>query len=197
MTKQILTLVFLILAAATFAAAQTVEQQVGKIRQLSTDTNKQIDEGLEDKTSGFHYAAMTIGGERDGQQWSAVGTMETRDEFYFVCESGQIENCGADMRKNVRKIVSSYKAAADLSSNSEFLFNEAGELVFVFKRSNVERADGATVEQRYYFHKNKLIRIVQDGKTRDKFSGAEISTAGSEQAQAKRLTNLFALMFAD
>src|SRR4051794_33015201 len=106
MVKQILAFVFLILTAASAALSQATEQQVAKIRAIYAETNKRIDNGLKDKTSGFHYAAWTIGGSGDGQAWSAVGTMERRDEIWFEGgdDAGEEENPAI-----IRKIVSSYK----------------------------------------------------------------------------------------
>lgn len=76
MKKQILYFVFLILMSSSGVLAQTVERQVAKIRELSVQVTERINKGLKDKTSGLHYAAWTISGERDGQQWQAVGTIE-------------------------------------------------------------------------------------------------------------------------
>jgi len=196
MKKRILPIAILILISASGAFSQTIEQQAAKIRQLYADTNKRIDEGLKDKTSGFHYAAWTVGGERDGQQWAAVGTMKTLDEFWFYGEPGFDEEKTADARKMIRKIISAYAGAADLRTRSEYLFDEAGEFVFAFT-SELE-ADKKTTERRFYFNKGKLIRVIRSGKNIDaKFSAEDLEKAESEREAAKRLQNLFALMFAE
>lgn len=196
MKKHILAIAFLILISAGGAFAQTVEQQVAKIRQITVETNKRIDAGLKDKTSGFHYAAWTVGGQRDGMQWSAVGTMQSADEFYFDCEPQHLEECETDDVKTIiRKIVSSYKGAADLRTKSEYYFAEnTGELVFAFT-SELE-ADGKITERRFYFSKGKLIRINQAGKNTDaKFSAEDTEKADEEIASAKNLRENFARMF--
>ena len=203
MTKKFFLFAFLILMTASGAFAQTVEQQVTKIRQLYVDTNKQIDEGLKDKTSGLHYAAWTIGGVRDGRQWSGVGTMHSTDEFYFDCEPGRIEECGADARKLVRKIVSSYTGAADLKTRNEYLFTKTGELVFVFtsELTNVGEDNidvRKTAEQRFYFSKGKLIRVNRNGKNVDaKFTAEDLQKSKDTLAEANRLRNIFALAFVE
>lgn len=203
MAKQILSILYLILFSASATFAQTVEQQVAKIRDLSAATNKQIDEGVKDKTSGLHYAAWIIGGARDGQQWRAVGTMESRDEFYFDCEPGNTEECGADARKLVRKIVSSYAGAADLRTRNEYLFNKSGEFVFVFTSEliNVDEDNTdvrKTVERRFYFAGGKLIRAVREGRNIDaKFTADDLAKAKETITEAARLRNIFALMFAE
>lgn len=202
MTKKILTFVFLILISATASFAQTVEQQVAKIRQLYATTNKQIDAGLKDNTQGLHYAAWTVGGERDGQQWSGVGTMHSTDEFYFDCEPGRIEECGADARKLVRKIVSAYSGAADLKTRNEYLFTDKGELAFVYTSELVDVGEDnvsvrKTVEQRFYFAQGKLIRINQDGKNTDaKFTAEDLQKSKDALAEANHLRNIFAFAFA-
>lgn len=196
MKKHVLAIAFLILIQAGGAFAQTVEQQVARIRQIAGATNTEIDAGLKDKTSGLHYAAWTVGGARDGQQWGGVGTMQTSDEYYFECEPERLEICDTeDVRTLVRKIVSSYKGAADLRTKSEYFFEEkTGELVFAFT-SELE-ADGKTTERRFYFGKDKLIRLTQAGKNTDaKFSAEDLEKADDEMQSAKSLRETFARMF--
>ncbi len=186
----------LILASAAFA--QSIEQQVAKIREITVETNKRIDAGLKDNTQGFHYAAWTVGGPRDGMQWSAVGTMFSTDEFYFDCEPQNLDECETeDVKTLVRKIVSSCKGAADLRTKSEYYFAEnTGELVFAFT-SELE-ANGKTTEIRFYFSKDKLIRISQSGKNTDaKFSAEDTGKADDQIQSAKSLRENFARMFAD
>jgi hypothetical protein len=197
MKKQILSIAILILISASAAFSQSVEQQVAKIRNLANETNKRIDAGLKDKTSGFHYAAWTIGGERDGQPWAAVGNMKTTDEFWFDGEPGMGDEEGkVDARRAVRKIVSAYAGAADLRNRSEYLLGETGELVFAFT-SELD-PEGKTMERRFYFAKGKLIRVVIGGKNIDRnFGNEDAQLAANAMTDAKRLQNLFALMFAE
>ncbi|HEX9961263.1 MAG TPA: hypothetical protein VGB00_10045 [Pyrinomonadaceae bacterium] len=197
MKKRVLSIAILILISASGGFAQTVEQQAAKIRSLYAAANKRIDEGLKDKTSGLHYAARTIGGERDGQQWAAVGTMKKLDEFWFDGELEFNEEEKPDARKMIRKIVSLYASAADLRTRSEYLFDaETSELVFAF--TTELGTGGKTIERRFYFHKGKLIRVARDGKNVDaNFSAADLNAAQTESDAAKRLKNLFALMMAE
>ena len=196
MKKQILSIAFLILIGASAAFSQTVEQQATKIRQLFAATNKRIDAGLKDKTSGLHYAAWTLGGERDGQQWAAVGTMKIQDEFWFSGEPGRDEEQSQDARKLIRKIVSAYAGAADLRTRAEYLFNDAGEMVFAFT-SELD-PEGKTMERRFYYAKGKLIRVTRDGKNIDRNVGNEDEQlATNAMTDAKKLQNIFALMFAE
>lgn len=193
-------LAFLIGAAflnQTFA--QTTEAQAAKIRSLYAETNRRIEAGLKDKTSGLHYAAWTLGGTSDGQQWRAVGAMKTTDEFWFDGEPGFDEGQIADARKTIRRIVSSYANAGGVPrSRGEYLFNEAGELVFVFSIEYEAGEENSSVERRFYFAKNKLIRVAAKGANKDgKFTAEELEAAKSEQAAAKRLQNIFALAFSE
>ena len=182
----------------TSASAQATEQQAAKIRALYAATNKRIDDGLkDDKTLGLHYAAWTIGGERDGQQWAAVGTMKSVAEFYFDGDPRLDENAKRpDARSTIRKIVSTYAGAADLRTRSEYLFDAAGSLVFAL--TSELQLNGATTERRFYYARGKLIRVAREGKNIDgKFGNEDARLAANAQADAKRLQNIFALLFAE
>lgn len=197
MRKQILAAAFLILVSGSAAFSQSVEQQAAKIRRIYAETTKRIEDGAKDKTLGLHYAAWTIGGDRDGQQWSAVGAMKVTDEFWFDGEPGFDEGQVADARKTIRRIVSTYSSANTAQTRVEYLFDQTGELIFVY---SIEYAaeDGSNIERRFYFSRNKLIRVAADGKNADaKFAVEDAERAKSESETARKLQNRFALMFAE
>lgn len=199
-TIRFLTL-FAILVGAGFVnstfAQGSVASQVGKIRKLYADTNAQIAAGLKDKISGLHHAGVTVGGERDGQQWGGVGNMSDRTDFYFSCEPFNIEECDGitDARNLIVKISTEYRAAGDLHTNAEYLFNEQGELVFVYTKD--AQADGKMLERRFYFEKEKLIRVVRDGKNIDRAFTEDDKTQAQDALEEVHLKkNLFVAMFA-
>lgn len=197
MRRQILAVAFLILVSAGAAFSQTVEQQAAKIRRIYAETNKRIEDGAKDNTLGLHYAAWTVGGERDGQQWRAVGAMKTTDEFWFDGEPGFDEGQIADARKTIRRIVSTDSAAGKIQTCVEYLFDSAGELVFVYLIEYAAGEDGGNVERRFYFSRNKLIRVAANGKNTDaKFAAEDAERAKSESETARKLQDRFALMFA-
>jgi len=143
MKNHLLSLAILILISASAAFGQSIEPQIAKIRQITVETNKRIDAGLKDKTSGLHYATWTLGGARDGQQWGEdFGTINTVVEYYFDCPPEQLERFRAENSKtSVRKAVASYNSLTDLRYKSEFFFAEdTDELVFAF--SSEIKADG-------------------------------------------------------
>jgi hypothetical protein len=180
-----------------FGQGNQTERQVAAIRKLYTEVNERIAAGLEDHTLGLHHAMVSVGGEKDGQQWRAVGTMEDRTEFYFDCEPGHTEACGTDPRKLVVKIVTSYRGASDLMSRAEYLFNKQGELVFTLVSDNLAAADSKAIERRYYFASGRMIRVVRGEQTIDRNFTAQDQAGGREaEAQTRRLRNLFAMIFA-
>jgi len=186
MTKRILTFIFLILISAVAAFSQTTEQQITKIRAIYGETNTRIDEGLKDKSSGFHYAAWTVGGKGDGQPWAAVGTIETRDDIWF--EGGDPGAGEEEDRVIIRKIVSSYKGAADLHSRTEYFFDEEGALIFIFASSDVDSENGKMIERRFYYSKGKLIRITRGGKNADaNFSAKDLEESRKESSGAEQM----------
>lgn len=195
MIKQILIITILILAGGSGASfAQTVEQQVGRSRAIYGETNRRIQAGAKDKTAGFHYAEWTVGGERDGQQWAAVGNMKTQAECWFQGEPGGGEEA-VDARKLVRKIVSTFVGAADLRTRNEYFFDEnTGELIFAFTTElDPERKQ---MERRFYYQKGNLIRLVRDGKNIDRNVGEEDKQLAADAlSDAKDLQNIFVLIF--
>jgi len=173
--------------------AQTNEARIGRIRAITTETNRRVEAGLKDKSSGYHYAAWTIGGERDGQQWAAVGAMKTQSEFWFDREPNGGEEA-VDARRLVRKIISTYASAGVPRSRSEYVFDDMGELVFAFE-SEADDA-GKLIESRFYFHKDKLLRVTRGGKNIDRsYTESDRQAATNAAAEAKDLQNKFALIF--
>lgn len=195
--KPISIFLFLILAIPSYA--QTTEQQIAKIRAVYTDTNKRIEAGLKDNTAGLHYASWTIGGERDGQQWSAVGTMKSVVEFYFDGEPNGGEEV-TDARKIIRKIASTDTAAGKLRTLAEYLFDaKTGEMVFAHTTEYTDAEGEAPIERRFYYAAGKMVRVVSGGKNIDRGSiGTEDrKLAANAQSDAKRLQNIFALMLSE
>ncbi len=169
--------------AAFAQGARAEEQQVTAIRKLYTEVNQRIEAGYKEKGLGLHHALYSIGGEKDGMQWRAVGNMATRTEYFFNCEPHAEEECGADPRKFIVKIMNSYRAAGDLASNAEYLYNDAGELVFALDTDNVSSEDGKTVERRFYFAKGKLIRLMRGAQIVSRLT-AEDQTAACDAPAA-------------
>lgn len=179
-----------------FAQGAQTEKQLAVIRKLYTQVNERITAGLEDKVTGLHHAMVSVGGDKDGQQWRAVGTMEDRTEFYFDCEPGHPEGCNPDPRKLVVKIVTNYRGAADLISRAEYLFNPQGELVFALTSDNTMSTDGETIERRYYFAGGRLILVMRGERAvAGNFNAADRAGAREVQRRTVKLRNLFAQLF--
>lgn len=182
-----------IVTASVFAFAQTAAEKVARIRAHYSAINERIDAGLGgDRTLGLHHASLTVGGDRDGQQWPAVGTMRRTEEYYFDGEPGTDGNGkNRDARTLIRKIVTSYAGAADLRSSAEYYFDDAGLLIFAFS-SEID-ADGKTIERREYFNRNNLVRITTSGRNIDGgFSKEHLREAAETQALARRMLSRFA-----
>lgn len=186
MTKYILTFIFLILISANQAFSQSVEAQVGKIREIYAATNKRIADGLKDDTQGFHYAVWRIGGKGDALRWSAVGVMETIDEIWFDGGDEGGAETEEDARAGIYKIVSTYKGASVLHSRVEYYFDEAGKLVFILASDDANSESGKLVERRFYYAADKLIRVTSGGKNTDKnFAAADLEKSDDESGIAR------------
>lgn len=202
-TLRLFALLTLIVAMASLnavlaqGARATTEQQVARIRKLYGEVNATIAAGLKDHTVGLHHAMYTVGGEKDGMQWRAVGNMAIRTEYFFNCEPNDEEECGTDPRKFIVKITNSYRAAGDLASNAEYLYDDAGELIFALDTGNVGSEDGKSVEQRFYFAGGKLIRLMRGSQIVSHLTAEDQTAARDAQEESRRLRNIFALMVAE
>ena len=186
MTKYILTFAFLILISASQAFSQSVEAQVGKIREIYAATNKRIADGLKEDTEGFHYAVWRVGGSGDTMRWSAVGVMETVDEIWFDGGDAGGAETEEDARAVIYKIVSTYKGASVLHSRSEYYLDEAGKLGFILASDDSNSEIGKLVERRFYYANDKLIRVTSGGKNTDKNFPADDLEKSEEQSGIAR-----------
>lgn len=172
----------LILTGAGAGLAQTVEQQVAKIRAVYTETNRRITTGAHEDGSGFHHAEWTVGGDGDAQPWGIVGRRKQRTECWFDGEPDDEAAPKAQLeqtRKSIRKIVWTYEAAADIRQRSEFYFDEnTGDLVFA--HTTEQDPEGKPFERRFYYRRGKLIRMARDGKNFDGKIGAEDSRLAAD-----------------
>ena len=142
-----LTLSFLLFITFTNVNAQ--ESTIKKIKELYYQVN-------EDNYQ-THTAEMNT-------MRAAIGLQTTKIKFYYYSWQRNPEESSYELDYDLLKIETSYNIAASMEYQNEYLFDEKGNLVFYLRK-----AEGAWENSslRYYFDKNKLIKVISKGTNED------------------------------
>ena len=178
--KVFFVLVLSLLFGAT-ASAQTTDKRVDDIRSLYTSTNSAIETAEKEAPySEIYVVELTV--NKTGNQYPAVGTYSNISKFYYTY--GDREKDPYPSR--LMKVNVATKRSA-MITNSEFLFNEAGQLVFGYVRTDgVERR-----ETRLYFVAGQLIKMLDDEKDVNIRLRSVQDTAAAFKRESARLIALF------
>ncbi len=98
-----------------------------------------------------------------GHQWRAVGIFGETYKFFY--RGGDSE---AHMYPDQLVMVKVERRVSNRNYLEEFVYDKAGRLIFYFQKA--ENDDQVPAERRVYFSGVKAIRIVEDGKTRDRLA---------------------------
>ena len=161
--------------------AQTADKRIDDIRSLYTSTNSAIEVAeREAPYSNIYVVELTV--NKTGNQYPAVGTYSNISKFYYTY---------GDREKNpypnrLMKISVVTKRSA-MITNSEFLFNEAGLLVFGSVRTDGEEKR----ETRLYFAAGQLIKMLDNEKDVNVRLRPVQDTATAFKRESARLLGLF------
>ena len=172
----------IVLACTGFTIhAQTEDKRVIDIRSLYTSTNSAIEVAEKEAPySEIYVVELTV--NKTGNQYPAVGTYSNISKFYYTY--GDREKDPYPSR--LLKITVVTKRSA-MITNSEFLFNEAGQLVF-----GVVRVDGTRQrETRMFFAAGQLIKMLDDEKEVNVRLRSVQDTAAAFKRESTRLIGLF------
>jgi len=172
----------IVLACTGFTIhAQTEDKRVIDIRSLYTSTNSAIEVAEKEAPySEIYVVELTV--NKTGNQYPAVGTYSNISKFYYTY--GDREKDPYPSR--LLKITVVTKRSA-MITNSEFLFNEAGQLVF-----GVVRVDGTRQrETRMFFAAGQLIKMLDDEKDVNVRLRSVQDTAAAFKRESTRLIGLF------
>jgi hypothetical protein len=167
------------LLAAAPAAAQDPAEVVA-IRRHYESVGRRV-EGAERGEDGQIYSTELVVNATN-QSWPASGIYQVRYAFHF--ERGDGESTPSRLLKvEMRTEVSARHYAA------EYLFDEAGALVFYFARAAEESEQAET---RVYYTKGRAIRLVRDAKVSDRPTAEERAVADAAARKAQQLKAFFA-----
>ncbi len=179
--QRIIAHTILVLLTVFAVNAQTTDKRVDDIRSLCTSTNSAIETAEKEAPySEIYVVELTV--NKTGNQYPAVGTYSNISKFYYTY--GDREKDPYPSR--LMKINVATKRAA-MITNSEFLFNEAGQLVFGYVRMDgLEKR-----ETRLYFAAGQLIKMLDDEKDVNIRLRPVQDTAAAFKREAARLVSLF------
>jgi len=185
MKKQLLC-VSVVLLACLGVSAQSTERSVEKIRLVynSVSEKARLAE-LDDEQGQFGDLVMnelTIN-KRD-HQWRAVGIF--RETYKFFYRGGDSEE---HMYPDQLVMVKVERHSSNRTYNEEFVFNDTGRLIFYFQKA--ENDNLVPAERRVYFSQASAIRIIEDGKTRDRLTARDAKAASDAAAEAAKIKDLF------
>jgi hypothetical protein len=162
--------------------AQPSDKRIDDIRKLYEQTNGDIEIAeREAPYSQIYVVELTV--NKTENQYPAIGTYSNISKFYYTY---------GDREKNpypdrLLKINVTTKRAT-MITNSEFLFNPAGQLVFGFVKTDGEEQS----ETRMYFDRGILIKLLDGDRDVNIRLRAAQDTAAAFRRESSRLVNLFA-----
>ena len=181
--KYFLTSFFMLFVGVYFpTTAQSLDKRIDDIRKLYNQTNSDIEVAeREAPYSQIYVVELTV--NKTENQYPAVGTYSNLSKFYYTY---------GDREKNpypdrLLKINVTTKRSA-MITNSEFLFNPTGQLVFGFVKTDGEEQS----ETRMYFDRGILIKLIDGDRDVNIRLKAALDTAAAFKRESTRLFALFA-----
>jgi len=173
-------LIILTTACVTVISAQT-DKRIEEIRDLYTQTNEAI--AIAEKEAPYsEIYVVDLSVNKTGNSYPAVGTYSNISRFYYTF--GDREK---DPYPNRLMKINVVTKRAAMITNSEFLFNAAGQLVFGFVKTDGEEAR----ETRLYFAAGQLIRLLDGERDVNIKNRNAIETAAAFKRESARLVSLF------
>ncbi len=194
MKKRLLAFNLALLSCIFFVSENSIraqEKAIEQIRRMAEELDAKIklsEQGAEDSAyAGIVSNELVI--NRNEHVWPAVGNYQVTYKFYY--DNAQTE--GHHYPDRLRKVVMKSKMS-DRSYYAEYLFNEAGAVVFYYTKPDEPQVGDETspVQQRVYYAGGRPIRIVKGQKTSDRLNQQELELARKILAAGRRIKEFFA-----
>lgn len=185
----------LVLAFCALAAfAITVDAQdkaVDRIKRTYEQLLEKIElseRGVEESTYAGIFCNEVVANRND-HVWPAVGNYQMRYKFYY-------ENAGTEGHHypdRLRMVVMTSRMS-DRSYRAEYLFNEAGALIFYYAKPDEPPVgdEPRPVEQRIYFANGRPVRIIRGQTSSDRLRADDRASAARAAAVSKQIKMFFA-----
>jgi hypothetical protein len=160
---------------------QVTDKRVDDIRSLYTSTNSAI-EVAEREAPYSHIYVVELTVNKTGNQYPAVGTYSNISKFYYTYGDREKDPYPSRLLK-----ISVVTKRSAMITNSEFLFDARGQLVFGFVRVDGTRQR----ETRMFFAAGRLIKMLDDEKDVNIRLRSVQDTAVAFKRESTRLVGLF------
>ncbi len=141
-------------------------------------------ESDEDQGSVGEFVMNELEINKLDHQWRAVGIYRPRYKFFY--KGGDSED---HMYPDQLVLVKTDRTVSNRSYHEEYLYSESGVLLFYFQKA--ENDEMVPAERRVYFAGIKAIRIVEDGKSRDRLSPGDKTTVKEIRGQSAKIKDVF------
>ena len=177
---KILTVVLFLFLFPSVISAQT-DKRVDDIRYLYTQTNEAI--AIAEKEAPYsEIYVVELSVNKTGNQYPAVGIYSNVARFYYAF--GDREKDPYPNRLIKINVVTKRSA---MITNSEFLFDKGGQLVFGYVKTDGEEAR----ETRLYFAAVQLIKLVDGERDISIKNRNAVETAAAFKRESARLVVMF------
>ncbi|MEQ1607190.1 MAG: hypothetical protein ABL999_20195 [Pyrinomonadaceae bacterium] len=184
--KTKITAVTFLLFLAVSISAQAVDKTVDSIRKRYEDIAEKarLCETDDDRGQYGELFMNTLAVNSRNHQWRAVGIHQLTYKFFYT---------GGDSEKHMYPdrlvFVKTERHESNRTYNEEFLYSEVGVLMFYFQRA--ENDDQVPAERRVYFAGARAIRVVEDGKVRDRPTAKDLKTVREVAAANSGIKDIF------
>ncbi len=186
MRKQIAPIV-LSLILATGIAAQSTDKTVAATNARYADIAEKarLCETDDDQGEFGDLVMNTLDINARRHQWRAVGIYRPVYKFFYK----GVENDEKRLYPDQLVFVVSERKVSARNYREEYLFSDAGALVYYFYKDDV--LPGKADEIKVWFAGGRAIRIEQDGRTRTRMTKADTITTNQRLTSAAKLMQFF------
>jgi hypothetical protein len=166
-------------------------KSVERIKRIYDEIGKRIDlseKGIDERQyAGIFCSELTV--NKNKHVWPVVGNHEVTYKFYYDLAHTEGHQYPDRLRKVVMK-----SSMSDRSYYSEYLFDEAGMLLFYFTKPNEPPVgdESPRSEQRLYFEGGRPIRIANGDKIKDSITAKDLQLAREIVIDSDKIKVFFA-----
>ena len=175
---------------STVLSAQV--KSVERIKRINDEIGKRIElseKGIdESQYAGIFSTELSV--NKNKHVWPVVGNYEMTYKFYYDLAHTEGHQYPDRLRKVVMK-----SSMSDRSYYSEYLFDEAGALVFYFSKPNEPPIgnESPRLEHGIYYERGKPIRLIIGGKVQELVTAKDLEIATGIVKNSVKIKSLFAL----